>query len=310
MLLTTTLNTSVDKCYRLSTPLSIGEVTRVASALENAGGKGLNATRAIQTFGEEVIATGLVGGNNGQTIVDILDRQKIKHKFTHVKNQTRCSINIIDSNGVSTELLEPGEFVSKEEIEQFEQNFISLLENVEVVTLNGSLPQGFEPEYYKRLISLCNERSIPCFIDTSGKYLIEAIKASPYFIKPNIDEAGQLLGHKPTSFDEIIQSAQALHSLGIAKVAITLGADGAILACDSGIYKADPPKITAINPVGSGDTFTGVFAACTKRNMDDEECLAHAIACASANCLSEQTGEFQMDIAQQLLKETQVKKLV
>ncbi len=208
MLLTTTLNASVDKCYRLTTPLIVGEVSRVDHALENAGGKGLNAARAIQTFGEEVLATGLVGGNNGQTIVDILDKQHVKHRFTHVKNQTRCSINVIDSNGVSTEFLEPGEHVSKSEIETFEKNFIDLLNQVDVVTLNGSMPRGFEPDYYKRLIKLCNERNIPCFLDTSGKYLIEGVEAKPYFIKPNTDEIEQLLGYKPTSMDKTIESAQ------------------------------------------------------------------------------------------------------
>ena len=310
MLLTTTLNTSVDKCYRLAAPLVIGEVSRVDHALENAGGKGLNAARAIQTFGEDVIATGLVGGNNGQTIVDILDKQHVKHRFTHVKNQTRCSINVIDSNGVSTELLEPGEHVSKEEIEAFENNFIELLDQVDIVTLNGSMPRGFEPEYYKHLISLCNQRDIPCFLDTSGKYLIEAIAMKPYFIKPNTDEVSQLLGHKPTSLEEIVESAQELHKKGISKVAITLGSQGAILASDEGVFKAQPPQIECINPVGSGDTFTGVFAACTLRSMSDEDCLRHAIACASANCLSEQTGVFDMDDARELLKETQISRLV
>ncbi len=309
MLLTTTLNTSVDKCYLLDSPLNIGEVTRVKSALENAGGKGLNAARAIQTFGEEVIATGLVGGNNGQTIVDILNKQHVKHAFTQVKNQTRCSINVIDSNGISTELLEPGEHVSKSEIKEFEHQFLTLLDKVDVATLNGSMPKGFEPEYYKRLITFCNERNIPCFIDTSGKYLIEAIKAKPFFIKPNTDEVAQLLGHKPTSIEEIVESAKVLHSKGIAKVAITLGSQGAILVTDSGVYKATPPNITCVNPVGSGDTFTGVFAACISRNMTDEQCLANAIACASANCVSEQTGVFDMDVAEELIKEITITKL-
>ncbi len=309
MLLTTTLNASVDKCYRLTTPLHVGEVSRVEHALENAGGKGLNAARAIQTFGEDVIATGLVGGNNGQTIVDILDQQHVKHRFTHVKNQTRCSINVIDSNGVSTELLEPGAHISKEEVSVFEQNFLDLIDQADVVTLNGSLPRGIEPEYYKRLIKFCNERNVPAFLDTSGKYLIEAIAMKPYFIKPNTDEVSQLLGHKPTSLEEIIDSAQELHDKGISKVAITLGSQGAILASDSGVFQAIPPRIECINPVGSGDTFTGVFAACTARSMSDEDCLRHAIACASANCLSEQTGVFDMDDAHELLDKTQISRL-
>ncbi len=300
MIVTTTLNTSIDKYYKLAVPIAPGEVTRVEMALENAGGKGLNCARAIHTMGEDVVATGFVGGNNGQTIVDIMDEQKLPHNFARIKNQTRCSINVVDSNGVSTEFLEPGKQVSEEEVAAFESIFEELVQKSDAVTINGSMPKGLEVTYYNKLIDLCHEQNVPCFLDTSGESLIEGLKAKPYFIKPNVDEVAQLLGKKPSSVEEIIESAVELHNLGIDKVAVTLGSEGAILATSKGVFKARPPKIELVNPVGSGDTFTGSFAVCKVRGMSDEDALKYAIACSAANCLSEQTGEYDMDTAEEL----------
>ena len=65
MICTVTLNTSIDKAYRLASPLVDGAVQRVATCIDNAGGKGLNAARAVATCGEDVIATGFVGGHTG-----------------------------------------------------------------------------------------------------------------------------------------------------------------------------------------------------------------------------------------------------
>ena len=51
MILTVTLNTSIDKAYRISSTLERGTVMRVAECIDNAGGKGLNASRSVATCG-------------------------------------------------------------------------------------------------------------------------------------------------------------------------------------------------------------------------------------------------------------------
>ena len=52
MILTVTLNTSIDKAYRISSTLERGTVMRVAECIDNAGGIGtaLLARRAIEVY--------------------------------------------------------------------------------------------------------------------------------------------------------------------------------------------------------------------------------------------------------------------
>ena len=56
MISTVTLNASIDKAYQLACPLVDGTVMRVETCIDNAGGKGLNAARAVATCGERVVA--------------------------------------------------------------------------------------------------------------------------------------------------------------------------------------------------------------------------------------------------------------
>ena len=116
MILTVTLNTSIDKAYRISSTLERGTVMRVAECIDNAGGKGLNASRSVATCGEEVLATGFVGGNNGRLLCELLDRDKIPHDFVEVATETRCCVNVLEPDGLSTEFLEPGREVTPEEL--------------------------------------------------------------------------------------------------------------------------------------------------------------------------------------------------
>ena len=108
MILTVTLNTSIDKAYRISSTLERGTVMRVAECIDNAGGKGLNASRSVATCGEKVLSTGFVGGNNGRLLCELLDRDKIPHDFVKVATETRCCVNVLEPDGLSTEFLEPG----------------------------------------------------------------------------------------------------------------------------------------------------------------------------------------------------------
>ena len=66
MLLTVTLNASVDKLYLLdkNTPET---VMRVREVRNSAGGKGMNVSRVAAQLGEPVTAMGFVGGTRVST---------------------------------------------------------------------------------------------------------------------------------------------------------------------------------------------------------------------------------------------------
>jgi tagatose 6-phosphate kinase len=309
MICTVTLNASIDKAYRISGGLEVGTVMRVLDCTDTAGGKGLNAARAVATCGERVVATGFVGGNNGRLLCELLQRDGIPEDFVRVTAETRCCVNVLDGNETSTEFLEPGREVSATEFARMRERLLSLAAEASVVTIDGSVPHGVSPDDYAGLVEGVRNMGTPCILDTSGVLLERGVKAHPTMVKPNTDEIGQILGRKVTSMSEVAEAAAELHEGGVEQVVVSLGGDGAIMACDEGVFRGIAPKIEVVNPVGSGDTMVGAFAVAMERGMTKPEQLRFAMGCASANCLSKYTGHFNMEDAKRLAEGTRVERI-
>lgn len=310
MIATVTLNASIDKAYQLACPLVDGTVMRVETCIDNAGGKGMNAARAVATCGEDVLATGFVGGNNGRLLCELLDADGIAHDFVHVAAETRCCVNVLEPNGRSTEFLEPGRPVSEAEVAAMREKIAEVAARADVVTFNGSAPAGAGEDIYRTLVEVVRAAGKPAILDTSGKLLVGSLAARPTMIKPNTDEICAILGKKPESIDEIVAAAREVHERhGIEKVVVSLGGDGSVMACSEGVFRGRAPKIDVVNPVGSGDTMVGAFAVAMARGMSVEEQLAYAMSCASANCLTASTGHFDMAVAEELRSGTSVERV-
>ncbi|MEJ7319380.1 PfkB family carbohydrate kinase, partial [Staphylococcus epidermidis] len=67
---------------------------------------------------EEVLASGLLGGELGTFIESQLDSNQIQRNFYHIQGQTRNCIAILHE-GQQTEILEQGPTVSTDEAAEF-----------------------------------------------------------------------------------------------------------------------------------------------------------------------------------------------
>jgi tagatose 6-phosphate kinase len=291
MITTVTLNASIDKAYVIN-KLNQGEVTRITQCTNTPGGKGLNVARVVKLCGEDILATGIVGGFSGAYVEDMLKKQQVPCVFLHAAAETRSCINILESDGTSTELLEGGEPVTEAELDEFLQRFDQIIDRSDVVTLSGSVPKGMSKDIYAKLIHMIKEKGKKVILDTSGDLLKEGIKACPTMIKPNSDEIEALLGVPVNNREEVIEGAKKLQSMGIEIVVVSLGADGALVVTKDKVYHGKPPKINPVNTVGSGDSMVAAFAVAFSRGYEIEEALRFAISVSAANTLTMMTGNF------------------
>ncbi|SCP99698.1 1-phosphofructokinase [Anaerobium acetethylicum] len=308
MIITVTMNTAVDKAYVIE-ELKKGQVMRVKKCTNTPGGKGLNVARVIKCCGEESLATGFLGGHTGACIKDMLDAQQVQNDFSYTSSETRACINILESDGTSTELLEPGEPLGQEDVAGFISKFGKIIERCNVVTISGSVPEGVEIDIYEKLIGMAKARNKKVILDTSGMLLKEGIKAGPTMIKPNRDEIEALLGIRINGRDEVIEGAKKIQKMGIDLVAVSLGGDGALVVTKDAVFHGKPPKITTINTVGSGDSMVAAFAVGFERGYDITEMLRYAVAVSAANTLTMTTGNFQMEDMERIYREVAVERL-
>lgn len=309
MITTVTMNTSIDKAYFMDYEVQNGTVMRVSRCRNSAGGKGLNVARAVKLCGEKVQATGLAGGFNGKYLESLLEKDEVQYQFLHIAGETRCCINILDECYGSTEYLEPGCEVADEEEDRFLQRFPEIIQKSKIITISGSVPRGISKNIYAKMISKAKEMEKKVILDTSGELLKEGIKAKPTVVKPNQDEIELLYEVKIHTIEDVIKYARKIYEQGIPYVVISLGGEGALMVCEEGVFQGKPPKLEVVNTVGCGDSMVGGLAVALERNYTSQEALKFAVAVASANALSPNTGDFKPEICEKILSEVTVKRL-
>lgn len=306
MILCVTMNASIDRRYTMD-GFEKGRVNRVSACSLTPGGKGLNVARVLHKLGVPVLATGMLAGYHGAWIESALDEAGIAHDFLHVQGETRICINVVESNGVQTELLEPGPMIGEEQEKAFLQKLISLLPKVSLAVFSGSLPKGSSADLYARLIDCCHKHGVRVLLDTSGVPLEKGIQARPELIKPNEDEIAALLGSElPETAEALSAAAKRLVARGIENVVISLGGRGAMMACAQGVLHALPPKVRVANTTGCGDSMIAGLAAAMLRGDSPEKAMAFATAVAASNASSMETGHVEADDLPALLDETRI----
>lgn len=309
MILTVTLNAAIDKRYVVE-GYQEGQVNRVKECSYVPGGKGLNVSKPASIYGAEVVATGFVGGHAGNYIEDSLKPFGIKSEFYHVEAESRSCINIWDEvKHVQTEFLEPGFTLTEKDFDGFEQKFRTLVKDAKIVAMSGSVPKGLDGTAYQRLVRIVKEAGKPVILDTSGQLLEMGIQAAPTLIKPNIDEIRMLTGKTCDDINDIIEAAKEIHRNGVEIVAVSLGADGSLVVGEEGTFRAEVPKIDAVNTVGCGDAMIAGFAIGMEEGLSIPEMLRKASAVSAAAAMREETGFFCMEDMENLLPEIKITKL-
>lgn len=307
MILTLTLNPSVDISYPLE-QFYLDTVNRVTKTSKTAGGKGLNVTRVLSEFGEEVLASGFLGGALGQFIEEQLTEGQIDQSFFKIKGETRNCIAILHE-GQQTEILEQGPTIDKKEAEDYKTHLLKLFKRANVIAMSGSLPKGLNTNYYAEIVKLANEQGLPTILDSSGQSLKEVLLSEdkPTVIKPNIDELSQLLNYQVKENIEDLKKAVSKPIFnGIEWIIVSLGSKGAFAKHHQTFYKVNIPKIEVVNPVGSGDSTVAGIASGLVHQQSDKDLLKKVNAFGMLNAMEHQTGHINVDKFNEIFKQIEV----
>jgi len=306
-LLTVTLNATVDKLYTVP-GFTLDRVHRPAGMQVFAGGKGINVARVYTRLGGKVLATGFLGGQNGEYLRQSLLAEGIASDFVTVAEESRVCTAVIDPiTGTQTELNEIGPNVTLTECRALLDRLRELLPGYDSVVLAGSAPPGTPPGIYREIVALAQgEYGIPVTMDASGEMLKLGALARPYLLKPNQHEL-EALG---VAGDGWGVSAQALRDqYGVTLGMVTAGRRGAVLASAEGIWEAAPPPIDFKSAVGSGDSLTAAFLWGLAEKMSYPNALALGVAAGAANAATLGSGFITHEEVTALAEQIVVKRL-
>ena len=309
LIATITLNPSLDQHITVD-GLVVDGTNRWSRLHRYAGGKGIDVSRAIHEMEGKTTAYGFIGGTIGRAVEILLDEEGVPFSLTPIQRETRTNFIITDSKSSrQTRIDAPGPHISKGEWERFRRKMLRIRPSPDLIVAGGSVPPGIPNDVYYTIIMEAKTFGVRTILDSDGQWLAEGIKAKPYLIKPNIQEAEGLLDREIPTEEAIIKAALDMVDLGIEIAVISRGKDGIIAATKKEILKAVPPKVKVRSAVGAGDcTIAGLALKLANEEPLAEACRL-AVAMGTAAVLTPGTELARKADVEKLLPQVKVEKI-
>ena len=293
MIITLTMNPSVDRTATLGTELLRGGVNRIVAVEDCAGGKGINVARVVHGSGTEALA--VFPAPPADPFVDMCATDGLVHHVVPVTHPVRVNLTVSEPDGTTTKINAPG----ADGGQRVRLAVTDLLDELgapgDWVVLSGSLPVGTPGDFYARLVPRLREKGVRVAVDTSDTPLLTLAAAlpesAPDLMKPNGEELGQIVGVDGAElersaangeFTEVVAAARALCRQGVGSVLVTLGGAGAVLVDGDGAWFAEAPPVTVRSTVGAGDSALAGYLVAEARGEDAGGRLAWAVAHGAA----------------------------
>ena len=274
----------------------------------DAGGKGVNISRALS--GVETLNTAVVvlGEENGEEFYKLLLDDGMSVKPIYSNGRIRENITLHEKTNPETRISFGGFSVGNDIISEV-KNAIGEVDENTIITFTGSIPPGMEIKDVLKMLLEYKALGAKVVIDSRSVTLEDVMDFKPWLIKPNKDEAEKYVQKNISMPEDAIKIAAEIHKSGVENVMISLGGDGAVLVSDEGCYYAKTPKIHAVSTIGAGDSTIAGFIDGFSKGYKMDECLCHASAFGTAACMRDGTKPPLSEDIQKIKKEIKIFKI-
>ncbi|WP_051470967.1 1-phosphofructokinase family hexose kinase [Patulibacter minatonensis] len=264
MIVTVTPNPSLDVALHVD-DLRRGDVHRATAERHDAGGKGLNVSRALAAGGVSSRAVMPLGGSAGADLLALLAGDAgVEPVAVPIVGSTRSNIGIVEPDGTLTKVNAQGPVLTPDEVAAFRDAILAAAADADWVVLAGSLPKGLADDFYAGLIAPLQALGARVALDSSGRAFDRALGAEPDLVKPNVHELAEVLGRSVVTVGDLVDGARALRLRGPRTVLASAGPDGAVLVDEDDARHGEPPPIVPASSVGAGDAMLAGYLAATQ----------------------------------------------
>ncbi len=282
MIVTLTINPAIDRIFSVDR-LAFEDRSYINSVGESAGGRGINASRVIHSFGGDTHAVLISGGDSGKRLEEHLADCGYANTLVPIGRPIRTNLTITDKHGLTVNLNETGPELTKAEVTCVEKAVREALRKASWLLLCGSLPPGVPPSFYGKLIAMARGKKVKTLLHADRDALRDGIEQRPTVVTPNQQEAERLLGRTLLTRSHYLEAAAQSRAMGAESVVLSLGGRGAIGAFADGMLEAVPPRVDAVCPIGAGDALTAGYTWSYTRNKNHAEALRWGVAAGTAS---------------------------
>lgn len=273
-----------------------------------ANGKGVNFSLVLKELGIESTVTGFKAGFTGDFIEEEIEKQGLKTYFPEVDGITRINIftKVLSEDSEYTQV-NPGPKISEEAKKEFVEYLRQNLKKDDVLSINGSFPEGIDEEYLKEICKITEEKSVKLIIDNSSMFVKNLCKYRPFLLKPNEDELCAWFNEEVKDGEQFIRLSQELLRMGAQNILLSLGSEGAMFINNDMIIYCNAPKGQVVNTAMAGDTLLATYVGEIMKNNSPEEALKKSVAAGSSTAFRENLTNFE-DV-DELMKQIKVENL-
>jgi ribokinase len=244
------------------------------------GGKGANQAVAARRLGAEVRLVACLGSDafGDQIAVQLANAGIAGDRLHRVQDSpTGIALIVVDGEGRNQIAVAPGanDRLDPSRVEIADLRWAQVL----LCQLEIPLPTV--------LWALKTARSMGVFTilnPAPSRQLPAEIFPLVDLLTPNELEASELTGVRISGLDDAAEAGRRLLELGVKRVIVTLGAQGALL-CDRGLALHFPAfPVSAVDTVAAGDAFNGALAVGQAAGGSLEEAIPLANAAAALAC--------------------------
>ncbi|MDO4942751.1 MAG: 1-phosphofructokinase family hexose kinase [Lachnospiraceae bacterium] len=311
MIVTVTLNPSMDKTGNLK-QYDHGGINHITDIIRDAAGNGIIASKTLKALEkEDCIATGFLGGINGERIEMMLEGMGISNDFVKIAGDTRTNLKVVEDNGFVTEFNEPGPVVNGSEIRAITDKILGYASEDTVFIFSGSIPRGCPDTIYADLITKVKEKGSKVVLDVSGELLKTSIDAQPDIIKPNKKEIEDYYNMEFSVSEEglIDMGRRIIKEKGVGVVAISRGPLGCLFITDDKSYNASATRVEAHSTVGAGASMDAAFALGLQNGSSLEDIIKLAMAIAAGSVTTIGTKAPSKAVVDELQKQVVIEEI-
>ena len=300
-IVTLTINPAIDKSTKFSGLIAEQKI-RCEEPRFDAGGGGINVSKAIARLGGKSLAVFTAGGASGQLLEDLVKQESIDYQIVETKNWTRESFTAVDTlTNLQYRFGMPGSEIYPDELEKILRTIEHL--RPKYLVASGSLPPKIGDNFYEKVAAISRKIGSKLIIDTSGEPLKCAIDEGVYLLKPNVSELAKLVGSETLEMDDVDDAAREIIAKGGCEiVVVSLGSQGAMLVTKDFCEHISAPPVQKKSTVGAGDSMVGGMVWALSEGKNLQEMLRWGVACGSAATMNEGTQLFKNEDAQKLFK--------
>lgn len=298
-IVTLTVNPSLDKSTHFKGLIAEQKI-RCEKPRYDAGGGGINVSKAIAKLGGKSSCIFTSGGSSGEMLEDLIATEKLESIVIKTKNWTRE--NFIAFENTSKAQYRFG-FPGNEFLEKEKNKILQTIKELKTnyLVISGSLNQGLATNFYQKIVEIAKESNIKVVVDTSGEALQKVLETGVYLIKPNLGELAKLIGVEHLELEDVEKAAQKLIENQSAEiVVVSLGAEGAILVTQDETHFVKAPKVAKKSTVGAGDSMVGGMVWALSQNKSMKEVTQWGVCCGTAATMNEGTQLFKLEDAKRL----------